>query len=99
MIRHQAVSQNAHGNDIQAFFHDRKEIVIMSGLPEKAGTKVRPVQDVVNHPANIHSPRSAPWKKKVPDTFLTSYSWKKKVPDTFLTSTFLTSNISLDSAK
>ena len=34
MIRHQAVSQNAHGNKIQAFFHDREEILIMSGLPE-----------------------------------------------------------------
>ena len=31
----------------------------MSGASEQARTKVRPVQDVVNHAADIHSPSSA----------------------------------------
>jgi hypothetical protein len=48
----------------------------MSGASEQAGTKVRAVQNVVNHAADIHPPSSAhegilphpPRRKKVPDT-------------------------------
>ncbi len=44
---------------------------------EKAGTKVRPVQRVVNHAAHINSPDSAH------DGILPHRSRRKKVPDTF----------------
>ena len=46
------------------------------GVTEKAGTKVRPVQYMVNHPTNINSPRSAH------GGILSHHSWKKKVPGT-----------------
>jgi hypothetical protein len=59
MIRHQAVSQNAQGHEFQAFFHAGEEILVMRCLLEKAGTKVRPVQRVVNYAAHINSPDSA----------------------------------------
>jgi len=58
MIRHQAIGQNAHGHEIQAFFHDTQEILVMSGFPEKARPKVRAVQHMVNHAAHINSSRS-----------------------------------------
>ena len=78
VIRHQAVSQNAHGHPIHALLHDFQESAIMSGIPEQAGTKVRAVQHVVNHASNIHPPNSAhngilprpPSRKKAPDSFL-----------------------------
>ena len=34
MIRHQAVSQNAQGDEFQAFFHDGEEILIMPVILE-----------------------------------------------------------------
>jgi hypothetical protein len=77
MIGHQAISQNAHGHETQALFHDGEKILVMGGCLEKPGTKVRAVQDVVNHAANINAPDSAH------DGILTHHSGSKKVPDTF----------------
>jgi len=59
MIRHQAVSQNAHGHKIQALFHDTEKIFIMRSFSEQPRAEVRAVQRMINRPANIHSPRSA----------------------------------------
>ena len=59
MIRHQAISQNAHGHEIQALLHDSQESLVMSGASEQAGTKVRTVPNVVNHTSHIHPPNSA----------------------------------------
>jgi hypothetical protein len=42
VIRHQAVSQNAHGHKIQALFHDGEEILIMRRFLEK---QVAPTAD------------------------------------------------------
>jgi hypothetical protein len=59
MIRHQAVSQNAHGDKIQALFHDTEKVFKMRSFSEQPRAEVRAVQRMINHPANIHSPRSA----------------------------------------
>jgi hypothetical protein len=44
---------------VQAFFHDAEKIFIMRGLFEKPGTKIRAVQGVIDHSADIDSPDSA----------------------------------------
>jgi hypothetical protein len=58
MVRHQAVSQNAHGHELQAFFHESEKILIMRLDSEQAGTKIGPVPSVVNHSPHIHSPHA-----------------------------------------
>jgi len=54
MVGHQAVSQNAHGHEIESFPHDTEEILIMRVALKEPRTKIRPVQSVVHHLANIH---------------------------------------------
>jgi hypothetical protein len=59
MIRHQAVSHEARRHGVCALGHQGWKILIRRFLLEKSRTKVRPVQGVVNHPADIHPPHSS----------------------------------------
>jgi hypothetical protein len=56
VIGHRAVSQNAHGHEIQALLHQGEKILIMRLGFEQPGTKIGPVSSVVNHSTQIHSP-------------------------------------------
>ena len=60
-------------------FHEVEKILIMPVMPEERGTKIRPVQRMIDHPARIHSPHPAH------DPILSVRSSKEKVPDTFFT--------------
>ena len=77
VIRHQAIRQKAHGHEGQTFFHDGEKIFLMRGTFENPRAKVRPVQGVVYHAADIHSPDSTH------DGILPHHFPRKKVPDTF----------------
>ena len=58
-VGHQAVSQNAQGHEIESLLHDTEKILIMRVALKEPRTKIRPVQSVLHHLADIRPPHSS----------------------------------------
>ena len=54
MVGHPAVSQNAQGHERESLPQDTEKILILRVALEQPRTKIRPLQSVVHHLANIH---------------------------------------------